>query len=190
MFRSVKYCSQCAGLLSLRVPPNDTVLRHVCNECETVFYQNPRVVVGTLPRWKNKVLLCKRAIEPRVGYWTLPSGYLENGETVDEGARRETLEESGASVSVQRLFSVYSLPHVNQVYLIFLSALETLEFAPGKESLEVRLFAKQEIPWAQIAFRAIEFTLQRYFETDIRNHKVHLGAYYGKKKRSWTAKDD
>lgn len=181
----MNYCSQCAGQLSLKIPPKDTVLRYVCDECQTIFYENPRVVVGTLPRWEDKVLLCRRAIEPRLGFWTLPSGYLENGETVDEGALRETLEEAGARVSVVRLFSVFSLPYVNQVYLIFLSDLENLEFQAGEESLEVGLFAREEVPWKQIAFRAIEFSLQRYFEKDVLDQEVHLGAYYGKKKRSW-----
>jgi len=180
----VKYCSQCAGSISLKIPPKDTLERYVCDQCGTVFYQNPRLVVGTLPRWKEGVLLCKRSIEPRLGFWTLPSGYLENGETAEEGAIRETEEEAGARVSVVRLYSVYSLPHVNQVYLIFLSDLIDLDFEPGEESLEVRLFRREEVPWDEIAFRAITFSLQRYFE-DQADDKVHLGAYYGMKKPSW-----
>lgn len=181
----VKYCSYCAGCLSLRIPPKDTVARYVCDKCQTIFYQNPRLVVGTLPRWDDAVLLCKRSIEPRQGFWTLPSGYLENGETVEEGAMRETEEEAGARVSVVRLFSVYSLPHVNQVYLIFLSDLKDLDFEAGDESLEVRLFRQEEVPWEQIAFRAIQFTLKRYFQQEDTFDQVHLGAYYGKKMHSW-----
>jgi ADP-ribose pyrophosphatase YjhB (NUDIX family) len=168
----------------LKIPPKDTFERYICDQCGTVFYQNPRLVVGTLPRWKESVLLCKRSIEPRLGFWTLPSGYLENGETAEEGAIRETDEEAGARVSVVRLYSVYSLPHVNQVYLIFLSDLIDLNFEPGEESLEVRLFKREEIPWEHIAFRAITFSLERYFD-DLADEKVHLGAYFGKKKPSW-----
>jgi NADH pyrophosphatase NudC (nudix superfamily) len=115
----------------------------------------------------------------------LPSGYLENGETVEAGAERETLEEAGARVTLVRLFSVYSLPHVNQVYLIFLADLRDSSFSPGEESLEVKLFARDEVPWREIAFRAIEFTLKQYFDTGGTGEKVHLGAYHGKKKRSW-----
>lgn len=183
-FQLVKYCSRCAGHLSLKIPPGDTLVRHICDQCGTVFYQNPRVVVGTLPRWKDKVLMCRRSIEPRSGFWTLPSGYLEKGETVEVGAMRETEEEAGARVRLERLFVVYSLPHVNQVYLIFLADLEDLEFEAGEESLEVELFSREEIPWNEIAFPAIEFSLQRYFEKSAENH-VHMGAYYGKKKNSW-----
>jgi ADP-ribose pyrophosphatase YjhB (NUDIX family) len=143
-------------------------------------------VVGTLPRWGSEILLCKRSIEPRSGFWTLPSGYLENGETVEQGALRETLEEAGARVSIIRLFSVFSLPHVNQVYMIFLSNLNDLDFEPGEETLEVRLFGKEQVPWKRIAFRAIEFSLQQYFTPDGASEPaVHLGAYAGKKRNSW-----
>ena len=181
----MKYCSQCAGRVSFRVPPEDTIARYVCDECQTVFYQNPRLVVGTLPYRDDSVLLCKRAIEPRLGFWTLPSGYLENGETVEAGAVRETEEEAGARISIVRLFSVYSLPHVNQVYMIFLSELKDTDFEAGEESLEVGLFKKKEVPWDQIAFRAIEFSLERYFSPEKGSAQVHLGAYFGEKKHSW-----
>ena len=167
------------------MPPKDNLPRYICEVCQTVFYDNPKTVVGTLPRRGEQVLLCRRSIEPRLGYWTLPSGYLENGETVEAGAERETLEEAGARVKLVRLFSVYSLPHVSQIYLIFLAELEDLSFEPGEESLEVRLFAKEDIPWQEIAFRAIEFTLRQYFDTAAGSDGVHLGAYHGKRKRSW-----
>jgi ADP-ribose pyrophosphatase YjhB (NUDIX family) len=151
-----------------------------------IFYRNPRIVVGTLPYWENEILLCKRSIEPRSGFWTLPSGYLENGETVEQGALRETLEEAGARVSIIRLFSIFSLPHVNQVYMIFLSDLDDLDFEPGEETLEVRMFRKEQVPWRRIAFRAIEFSLQRYFaQAEASGQKVHIGAYAGKKRTSW-----
>jgi ADP-ribose pyrophosphatase YjhB (NUDIX family) len=182
--QSVKYCSECAGNLSFKIPPKDTVSRYICDDCQKIFYQNPRIVVGTLPRWEDKVLLCKRSIEPRLGFWTLPSGYLENGETVEEGAIRETEEEAGARVSIVRLFAVYSLPHVSQVYQIFLADLEDLEFEAGEESLEVELFSEERVPWDQIAFRAIVFSLERYF-ADKTPERVHLGAFYGKRKGSW-----
>lgn len=181
----MKYCSECAGTVTLKIPPMDTVARFVCDQCNRIFYQNPRMVVGTLPRWEDKVLLCRRSIEPRRGYWTLPSGFLENGETLEQGALRETMEEAGADVSVIRLFAVFSLPHVSQVYMTFLSDLKNLEFKPGEESLEVKLVTRDEVPWSQIAFRAIEFFLERYFFSDTVDHGVHEGSWVKEKDGPW-----
>lgn len=143
------------------------------------------MVVGTLPRWEDKVLLCKRSIEPRRGYWTLPSGFLENGETLEQGALRETVEEAGAEVSLGRLFAVFSLPHVSQVYLTFLADLKNLDFRPGVESLEVRLVRKDEVPWDRIAFRAIEFFLERYFLLESLDEGVHQGSWVRTKDAPW-----
>ncbi|UCF35647.1 MAG: NUDIX hydrolase, partial [Acidobacteriota bacterium] len=143
----MKFCSECGGPTTVKVPRGDSYERDVCERCNRIFYRNPRIVVGTLPRWKGQILLCRRAIEPRYGFWTLPSGFMENGESVEEGALRETREEARAEVSIVRLFSVFSLPHVNQVYLTFLADLKTPEFGAGAESLEVRLFQPSEIPW-------------------------------------------
>jgi ADP-ribose pyrophosphatase YjhB (NUDIX family) len=135
----------------------------VCEGCGTIHYQNPKIVVGCLPEWEDRVLLCKRAIEPRLGLWTLPAGFLENGETIGAGAVRETLEEAKARVELGALYAVISLPQIAQVYMMFRARLLDLEFGPGTESLEVRLFEEAEIPWEQIAFRTIGRTLRRYF---------------------------
>src|SRR5437660_170519 len=149
--------------LECRVPAGDTLKLHVCAACATIHYQNPKVVVGCLPVWEDQVLLCKRAIEPRLGLWTLPAGFLENSETIGAGAMRETLEEANARVELGPLFTVISLPDISQVYMMFTSRLLDLGFGPGTESLEVRLFDEDEIPWEQLAFRTIARTLRNYF---------------------------
>ena len=160
----MKFCSACGSAdLAFRVPPDDTLPRHVCGACAVIHYQNPKVVVGCLPEWDGRVLLCKRAIEPRRGLWTLPAGFLENGETLQAGAMRETLEEAGARVALEPLYAIISLPQISQVYMMFRARLADLDFAAGTESLEVRLFDEAEIPWEAIAFRTIGRTLRRYF---------------------------
>lgn len=159
----MKFCSQCGSPLSIKVPSGDNRPRHVCPSCGAIHYQNPKMVVGCIPEWKDKILLCRRAIEPRYGLWTLPAGFMENGETTAEGAARETLEEAGARVDVLGLYSMISLPDINQVYLVFRARLLHLDFVHGEESLEARLFSEQEIPWEQMAFRTIQHTLERYF---------------------------
>ena len=160
----MKFCSTCgSGKLATRIPDGDNVNRIVCDDCTTIHYQNPRVVVGCLPEWEGKVLLCKRAIEPRYGLWTLPAGYLENGETVEQGAMRETAEEANARVELGDLYTMISLLHVSQVYVMYRARLLDLDFGPGTESLEVKLFTEDEIPWESLAFRTIARTLRRYF---------------------------
>jgi len=162
--RSMKFCSHCGSeRLVLRVPEGDTLPRFVCASCQTIHFQNPKVVVGCLPEWEERVLLCKRAIEPRYGLWTLPAGFLENGETVTAGALRETLEEARARVEVGELYTLISLPQINQVYMMFRARLLDLEFGPGEESLEVALFDEAEIPWEALAFRTIARTMRNYF---------------------------
>lgn len=142
-----------------------------------IHYQNPRMVVGTVTVWEDKVLLCKRAIEPRYGYWTLPAGFMENGETTGEGAARETLEEAGARIELGPLYSVIDVPHVEQVHMFYRAVLLHLDFEPGPESLEAKLFAEHEIPWDAIAFRTVAQTLRWFFD-DRRNGRfdVHTGA--------------
>ena len=160
----MKFCSSCGSAnLALRIPDGDTLPRIVCADCAAIHYQNPRVVVGCLPVWEDKVLLCKRAIEPRYGLWTLPAGFLENGETVEQGALRETLEEANARVEPVGLYTMISLLHVHQVYMMYRAHLLDLDFGPGTESLEVRLFTEAEIQWEALAFRTIARTLRRYF---------------------------
>src|SRR5437868_981580 len=160
----MKFCSTCGSSdLAFRVPPGDTLPRHVCNACGAIHYQNPKIVVGCLPEWGERVLLCKRAIQPRLGLWTLPAGFLENGETLGAGAMRETLEEANARVDLGALYAIISLPQIAQVYMMFRARLQDLDFGPGTESLEVRLFDEAEVPWEQIAFRTIGRTLRRFF---------------------------
>ena len=160
----MKFCNQCGNPVSLRIPADDDRQRYVCDTCEHVHYQNPRIIVCTLPCHQNKVLLCKRAIEPRFGLWTLPGGFLENGETTFEGALRETWEEAGAKVEIRGLYTLYNLPHIDQVHLFFRSTLLNLDYKAGKESLEVKLFEQGEIPWDAIAFPAVGNTLEHYFK--------------------------
>ncbi|MDQ6923720.1 MAG: NUDIX hydrolase [Pseudomonadota bacterium] len=174
----MKFCSQCgSSQLDFRVPDGDTLKRYVCAACATIHYQNPKVVVGCLPVWEDRVLLCKRAIEPRLGLWTLPAGFLENGETLIAGALRETAEEAGARVDICALYTIISLPHISQIYVMFHARLRDLDFAPGPESLEVRLFDEDDIPWGQIAFRTITRTLRNYFLDRKRGEfPVHVSA--------------
>jgi len=161
---AIKFCSACGSdRIERRIPEGDTLPRFVCAACAAIHYQNPKIVVGCLPEWEDQVLLCRRAIEPRHGLWTLPAGFLENGETVVAGAVRETLEEASARVEVGELYTMISLPHISQVYMMFRARLVDLDFGPGPESLEVRLFREDEIPWEEMAFRTIGRTLRNYF---------------------------
>lgn len=159
----MKFCSECGSAVAVRVPDGDSLPRHVCPGCGTIHYQNPKMVVGCIPEWEDKVLLCRRAIEPKYGLWTLPAGFMENGETTLEGAARETWEEAGARIEMGPLYTLYNLPHINQVYLMFRAQLLDLDFQPGIESLETRLFTEADIPWDDIAFRTVRATLEQYF---------------------------
>lgn len=160
----MNFCSHCgAGALAFRVPPGDSLPRHVCDACGTIHYQNPKIVVGCLPEWEGRVLLCRRAIEPRYGRWTLPAGFLENNESLGAGAMRETLEEANARVHLGPLYALISLPQISQVYMMFRATLTDLDFGPGEESLEVRLFDEAGVPWEDLAFRTIARTLRRWF---------------------------
>ena len=160
----MKFCSQCGAEVEHKVPDGDTLPRYVCDTCDTIHYQNPKVVTGCIPEWEDKILLCRRAIEPRTGLWTLPAGFMENSETSSEGAARETLEEACARVDIGDLYALFNIPHISQVYLIFRAQLLDLNYSPGIESLEVELFAEHEIPWDEIAFGVVKETLQRYFK--------------------------
>jgi ADP-ribose pyrophosphatase YjhB (NUDIX family) len=146
-----------------RVPEGDNRERYVCDDCSAIHYQNPRMVTGCLAEWEDRVLLCRRAIEPRSGLWTLPAGFMENGESLHEAAMRETLEEANARVELCGLYSLFNLPHVNQVFIIYRGRLLDLDFSPGEESLEVALFREHEIPWQELAFPMVTETLRRYF---------------------------
>ena len=158
----MRFCSQCGHPVELRIPTGDDRERHVCILCETIHYQNPRVIVGCLPVAGERILLCKRAIEPRLGFWTLPAGFLENGETTLAGALRETWEEAQAQVANPALYRVFDLPHINQIYMFYRGDLIDNRFGPGSESLEVDLFYPDAIPWQQLAFPVVIETLREY----------------------------
>ena len=147
-----------------------------------IFYNNPRLIVGCLPVFEDKIMLCRRAIQPQLGLWNLPAGFLENGEKAEDGAVRETFEESKAQVDIVKLHVVYSLPKVNQVYLHFLAKLNDLNFGPTSESSDVRLFSKEEIPWDEIAFHSSVYALEKYFENGFTYQGVHVGSYGGRQK--------
>lgn len=160
----IQHCRQCGSKVAYRLPDDgDTKERAICTDCKTVHYENPLNVVGTVPHWGDRVLLCKRNIEPRRGKWTLPAGFMELNETTAQGAARETLEEAGAVFEMQELFSLINVPRVGQVHLFYRARLLSDAFDPGFETLETRLFAKEEIPWDDIAFRTVRVTLERYF---------------------------
>lgn len=172
----MKYCAYCGAPVQLRIPPGDDRLRHVCESCDTVHYQNPKVVAGCIPEWEDTILLCRRGIEPRYGRWTLPAGFMENGETTVEAARRETLEEANARVEIGELFSFFDIPRISQLYLLFRARLLDLECSAGAETLEIHLFREDDIPWEQLAFPAIEETLRLYFEDRRRGRfALHTG---------------
>jgi ADP-ribose pyrophosphatase YjhB (NUDIX family) len=158
----MKFCNACGSPLTQRVPEGDNVPRHVCTACETVHYQNPLVVVGCVPEHEGRILLCKRAIEPRLGYWTVPAGFMEIGETLEAGAAREAEEEALANVEIRDLMAVINVPHARQVHVMFRGTLLDGRYGVGHESLEVELVDPADIPWAEIAFPSVTYTLERY----------------------------
>jgi ADP-ribose pyrophosphatase YjhB (NUDIX family) len=158
----MNYCPECAGKVISKIPEGDERPRSVCSTCRTIFYTNPKMVIGAIPEWGGTILLCRRAIEPARGKWTLPAGYLENGETISECAIRETAEEACAVIADLRPYVLVNLPHINQVYFIFRSQLVENKFQPGIESLEVKLFFPAEIPWTELAFGSIKEVLKLY----------------------------
>src|SRR5690606_2937248 len=160
--RTQKFCSQCSAAITLRVPPDDNRMRAVCENCGAIHYQNPRNVVGVLAVWQDKVLLCRRAIEPRYDKWTLPAGFMELGETTAQGAMRETQEEAGAQIELGSLYTVIDVPHAEQVHFFYLARVLSEDLFPGPESLDARFFALDEIPWPELAFRTIVTTLEHY----------------------------
>ena len=160
----IRFCSVCGSAVSERIPPGDNRMRAVCDTCGHIHYQNPRIVAGCLPVWGDRILLCKRAIEPRYAKWTLPAGFMENGESAAEGAAREALEEANAKVEITDLYTVYSVPHISQVYMMFLARLTDPDVSPGTESLEVKLATADEIPWDQLAFTMVRRTLEHFLE--------------------------
>ena len=160
----IKHCKACGATVEYRLPDDgDTRQRAVCPACQAVHYENPLNVVGTVPVWGDKVLLCKRNIEPRLGKWTLPAGFMELGETLAQGAARETVEEAGAQFEMQELFSIMNVVRVGQVHFFYRARLTSDIFDPGHETMEARLFAEHEIPWDDLAFRTVKETLKAFF---------------------------
>lgn len=169
----MKYCSDCGGNVSRKVPHDDNRERAVCDDCGHVHYRNPLIVVGCIAERDGKVLLCKRAIEPRYGYWTVPAGFMELGETVAGGAARETLEEACATVELGHLFACVDVVDAGQVHLFYTGTLVG-DYGVGEETLEAGLFAEHEIPWDDIAFQSGKFALRKYFEDRGVNNGVHM----------------
>ena len=161
--RRIKHCRACGTAVEYRIPSDDNRERAVCNDCGTVHYENPLNVVGTVPVWGDMVLLCRRAIEPRRGLWTLPAGFMELGETTAQGAIRETVEEAGARVELEGLYSLINVVRVGQVHLFYRARMLDTDFVPGPESLEAKLFVEADVPWDQVAFRTTRMTLEFFF---------------------------
>ncbi|HUP30402.1 MAG TPA: NUDIX hydrolase [Usitatibacter sp.] len=160
----MKFCNSCGAGVRYRIPEGDSLPRAVCDACGTIQYENPKIVVGCLPTFGERILICKRAIEPRYGLWTLPAGFMENHESAPQGAAREALEEANARVEINDLYTVYSIPHISQVYMMFLARLIDPDVSPGIESLEVKLVTEDEIPWDQLAFAMVRRTLTHFLE--------------------------
>lgn len=177
----MKHCSKCGSLVVEKIPAGDNRNRWICERCGTIHYQNPRIVVGCVPERAGRILLCKRAIEPRSGYWTVPAGFMELGETMEEGAKRETLEEACADVEIGHLFASVDVIQAGQVHVFFTARLLG-DFSAGSESRDVALFSEDEIPWSEIAFRSGKFALQKYFEDGGQNNGVHMRQIYWKGK--------
>lgn len=173
----MNFCSNCGMRVAQRVPAGDTLPRYVCDACGTIHYQNPKVIVGCVCEWQGSILLCKRAIEPRYGLWTVPAGFLENGETTAAGAARETLEEANARVEIDGLFALYNLPHIDQIYMLFRGRLLDTDFFPGAESLETRLVSEADVPWSELAFVTVRNTLTHWFNDQRRgSFGFHMGS--------------
>ncbi|BBL73782.1 NUDIX hydrolase [Methylomagnum ishizawai] len=160
----MKFCTHCGGPLHQSIPQGDDRLRHICGACGSIHYQNPKMIAGCIPVWGDRVLLCRRAIEPRLGFWTLPAGFMELGETLAEAARREAWEEATVEVELEPLYTLFSLPHISQVYAFFRANMVAERYAAGEESLEVRLFREEEIPWDEISFETVHRALRFFFE--------------------------
>ena len=159
----MNFCVICGHETAEKIPLGDHQLRRVCGHCGNIHYENPKVICGALVLWENKVLLCRRAIEPRYGLWTLPAGYMELFETMEQGAARETREEAEAEIEIEQLYCMYNIPRIGQIYVLFKAKLIEGRFGAGEESIECRLFEEHEIPWTELAFPSVEHTLRHYF---------------------------
>lgn len=169
----MKFCSACAHPLVRKVPPGDHLPRFVCEHCGAVHYENPRMIVGCVPEHDGRILICRRAIEPRLGFWTVPAGFMENGETLQQAAARESMEEALAEVEIGSLLTVVHVLHAHQVHVFFRARMLTPHFGPAPESSEVRLIGLAQIPWDELAFPSTEFTLRRYVEDRAGGRELH-----------------
>lgn len=171
----MSFCTACGHQTQEQIPLGDHQVRMVCTDCGNIHYVNPKVICGALVLWDNKVLLCRRAIEPRYGLWTLPAGYMELFETMEQGAARETFEEAEAEVDIEHLYCMYNIPRIGQIYVLFKANLIEGKFGAGPETIESRLFSENEIPWEQLAFPSVEQTLRHYFaDRKQNNFPFHL----------------
>lgn len=187
----MNFCSHCGAQVKHIIPKGDNRLRHVCTECDTIHYQNPRIIAGCIAEHEHQILLCKRAIEPRYGLWTLPAGFMENQETTLQAAARETLEEACAELDDIQLYCSYSIPHISQVYMMYRGTLVNGYAAPGEESLETQLFSEQDIPWDELAFPVVAESLKRYFEDRKHGHfPVRTGAIYRNEQQQLIIQND
>jgi ADP-ribose pyrophosphatase YjhB (NUDIX family) len=169
----MNFCNQCGAKVEFRIPPGDQLPRHICDSCGTIHYDNPRIVVGCVPDYQGKILLCRRGIEPRRGFWTVPAGFMENGETLQQGAARETWEEALAKVEIGSLLSIVHVLHAHQVHVFFRAILTEPQFGAGPESLEATLVDPKDIPWADIAFPSTVYSLERYLEDRAAGREDH-----------------
>jgi ADP-ribose pyrophosphatase YjhB (NUDIX family) len=160
----MNFCSNCGTRVVLKVPDGDFLPRYVCENCGTIHYQNPKLVVGSVPEYEGRILLCKRGIEPRLGYWTIPAGFMENDETLEAGAAREALEEARIDVEIGSLLLLANVTHARQVHVFFRSRMRTPDFGVTHESLEVVLADEKDIPWDDLAFPSTEYALRRFVE--------------------------
>ena len=173
----INFCSNCGNTMQFGVIDGDHLPRHNCNNCGFISYQNPKIIVGCFPIWKNEVMLCRRGIEPRLGFWNLPGGFMELNETIEMGAVREMKEETGVDVKIIGLHSIFSVPQVNQLHLHFLAELTDLEYKLTPESTEIKLFNEENTPWSEIAFASTDFGLKSYYFDLINNQrKIHIGS--------------
>lgn len=168
----ISFCTRCGAGVAFVTPAGDSLPRHVCTACGHIHYENPRLIVGCVAEHEGRILLCRRAIEPRQGFWTLPAGFMENGESTAAAACRETWEEAGAHIIIDAPFAMISIAHINQVHLFYRGRLATPEYSAGEESLEVALFAPQDIPWPELSFRSVSVCLENYLSDRKRGRYV------------------
>ena len=178
----MKYCSECGSETEKKIPEGDNRERDCCRSCSLIHYSNPKIIVGTIPAKNKSVLLCKRAIEPRYGKWTLPGGFLENGETVAQGAFRETFEETNTEVEMNELYAIFNVPQINQVYMLYHASVVSNDYAPTSESLEVQFFEEDEIPWDELAFPFVPIVLKNFF-SDLKKDEFPLTTHTIERKK-------